>query len=66
MAVLLPASVGKGLQGRLVEVGAMTVAQVSSGRGIFGPQTDGALKTFQRNHGIDPTGVPPPPTTRTH
>ncbi len=47
----------EGLQDRLVAVGAMTVAQVSSGRGIFGPQTDGALKTFQRNHGIDPTGV---------
>lgn len=50
-------NVVEGLQARLVEVGAMTVAQVSSGRGIFGPQTDAALKTFQRNHGIDATGV---------
>jgi peptidoglycan hydrolase-like protein with peptidoglycan-binding domain len=47
----------RGLQDRLVEVGAMTVAEVSSGPGIFGPKTDAALKTFQRNHGIDPTGV---------
>jgi peptidoglycan hydrolase-like protein with peptidoglycan-binding domain len=47
----------EGLQDRLVEVGAMTVAEVASGRGIFGPKTDAALKTFQRNHGIDPTGV---------
>lgn len=50
-------AVVEGLQDRLVEVGAMTVAEVSSGRGLFGPKTDAALKTFQRNHGIDPTGV---------
>jgi peptidoglycan hydrolase-like protein with peptidoglycan-binding domain len=47
----------RGLQDRLVEIGAMTVAQVTSGPGLFGPQTDAALKTFQRNHGIEPTGV---------
>ena len=50
-------NVVRGLQDRLVEIGAMTVAQVASGPGLFGPQTDAALKTFQRNHGIDPTGV---------
>jgi peptidoglycan hydrolase-like protein with peptidoglycan-binding domain len=50
-------NVVRGLQDRLVEVGALTVAQVASGPGLFGPQTDAALKTFQRNHGIDPTGI---------
>jgi peptidoglycan hydrolase-like protein with peptidoglycan-binding domain len=50
-------NVVRGLQDRLVEVGALTVAEVASGPGIFGPKTDAALKTFQRNHGIDPTGV---------
>ena len=47
----------RGLQDRLVSVGGLTVAEVASGPGIFGPRTDAALKTFQRNHGIDPTGV---------
>jgi peptidoglycan hydrolase-like protein with peptidoglycan-binding domain len=50
-------NVVRGLQDRLVEVGALTVAQVASGPGLFGPQTDAGLKTFQRNHGIDPTGI---------
>ena len=50
-------NVVRGLQDRLVAVGAMTVAEVASGRGIFGPKSDAALKTFQRNHGIEPTGV---------
>jgi len=50
-------NVVRGLQDRLVEVGALTVAEVASGPGILGPKTDAALKTFQRNHGIDPTGV---------
>jgi peptidoglycan hydrolase-like protein with peptidoglycan-binding domain len=50
-------SVIEGLQDRLVAVGLMTVAQVNSGRGIFGPQTDSALKAFQLQHGIEPKGV---------
>lgn len=47
----------RGLQDRLVALGSMTLAEVMSGPGIFGPRTDAALKAFQRNHGIDPTGV---------
>jgi hypothetical protein len=50
-------NVVEGLQDRLVSVGLMTVGQVNSGRGIFGPQTDSALKAFQLQHGITPTGV---------
>jgi peptidoglycan hydrolase-like protein with peptidoglycan-binding domain len=50
-------NVVRGLQDRLVAVGAMTVAEVMSGAGIFGLKTDAALKFFQRSHGIEPTGV---------
>jgi peptidoglycan hydrolase-like protein with peptidoglycan-binding domain len=50
-------NVVEGMQDRLVAVGLMTVAQVNSGRGIFGPQTDSALKAFQLQHGVTPTGV---------
>lgn len=47
----------RGLQDRLVALGNMTLAEVMSGPGTFGPRTDAALKAFQRNHGIEPTGV---------
>jgi len=50
-------NVVEGLQDRLVAVGLMTVAQVNSGRGVFGPQTNNALKAFQQQHGITPTGI---------
>ena len=50
-------NVVEGLQDRLVAVSLMTVAQVNSGRGIFGPQTDSALKAFQLQHGMPPTGI---------
>ncbi|HEX8147809.1 MAG TPA: peptidoglycan-binding protein [Pyrinomonadaceae bacterium] len=50
-------NVVRGLQDRLIAVGAMTVAEVASGPGRFGPKTDAALKMFQRTNGIDPTGV---------
>lgn len=50
-------NVVRGLQDRLVAVGAMTVAEVMSGPGVFGPRTDAALKAFQRNNGIEPSGV---------
>jgi hypothetical protein len=45
------------LQEEMVDIGYLTRAQLQTGPGRFGPQTDAALKTFQRNHGIDPTGV---------
>ena len=47
----------RGLQDRLIAIGSMTVAEVMSGPGVFGARTDAALKAFQRNHGIEPTGV---------
>jgi peptidoglycan hydrolase-like protein with peptidoglycan-binding domain len=50
-------NVVRGMQNRLVSLGLMTVGQVASGPGIFGPQTEEALKMFQRVHGIDPNGV---------
>jgi peptidoglycan hydrolase-like protein with peptidoglycan-binding domain len=50
-------NVVEGLQDRLVAVSLMTVAQVNSGRGIFGPQTDTALKAFQLQHGMTATGI---------
>lgn len=50
-------SVVRGLQDRLIAVGAMTVAEMMSGPGVFGPKTDAALKAFQRNNGIEPSGV---------
>lgn len=50
-------NVVRGLQDRLVAVGAMTVAEVMSGPGIFGPRTDAALRAFQRNNGIEATGA---------
>lgn len=46
-----------GLQQRLVKLGNMTNAQVSSGPGIFGPRTEEALKQFQSQNGIEPSGV---------
>lgn len=50
-------NVVRGLQNRLVGLGLMTVGQVASGQGIFGPQTEEALRMFQRVHGINPNGV---------
>ncbi|OLE54143.1 MAG: hypothetical protein AUG51_09935 [Acidobacteria bacterium 13_1_20CM_3_53_8] len=44
----------QGLQDRLVAVGGMTIAQVSTGIGTFGLQTEGALKAFQMQHGMNP------------
>ena len=50
-------NVVRGLQNRLVSLGIMTVGQVASGPGVYGPVTEEALKMFQRLHGIDPNGV---------
>lgn len=46
-----------GLQTRLERLGYMTIAEVTTGQGTFGPRTDTALKTFQLQHGIQPSGV---------
>ncbi|MDQ3803975.1 MAG: penicillin-insensitive murein endopeptidase [Acidobacteriota bacterium] len=46
-----------GLQLRLVNLSYLTLADIGSARGTFGPRTEAALKTFQMQHGIQPTGV---------
>jgi hypothetical protein len=48
-------NVVRGLQNRLVSLGFM--AQVMAGQGKFGPQTEAALRGFQKAHGIMETGV---------
>lgn len=55
----------EGLQERLVELGYLTEAQRRTGPGIFGSQTEAALKNFQREHQIEATGVLGPHTYRT-
>lgn len=52
----------RALQDRLVELGYMTEAQVRTGPGIFGRQTEAALKRFQAEHDIRQTGVLGPTT----
>lgn len=50
------------LQERLVELSYLSPAQVRTGPGIFGPQTETALKKFQAEHQIRQTGVLGPTT----
>lgn len=47
----------KGIQDRLVALGYMTRAQVNTGYGTFGPQTEAAVKRFQERNGIRQTGT---------
>lgn len=47
----------KAIQGRLVEFGLLTQAQVSTGPGTFGPQTENAIKAFQAKKGLQQSGV---------
>ncbi len=47
----------KGIQDRLVELGFMTRAQVNTGYGTFGPQTEAAVKRFQARNDIRQTGI---------
>jgi peptidoglycan hydrolase-like protein with peptidoglycan-binding domain len=47
----------KGIQDRLVELGYMTRAQVNTGYGTFGPQTEAAVKRFQARNNIRQTGI---------
>jgi peptidoglycan hydrolase-like protein with peptidoglycan-binding domain len=46
-----------GLHQRLVKLGNLTNAQVASAQGVFETQTDLALRQFQVQHGIEPSGV---------
>jgi peptidoglycan hydrolase-like protein with peptidoglycan-binding domain len=47
----------KHLQDRLVALGFMTQQQVQTGPGVFGPKTREALRAFQQDHGLEPSGV---------
>ncbi len=44
-------------QQKLVNAGYLTAAQLATGPGIFGPQTEAATKAFQQAHGLSATGV---------
>ncbi|HWS55534.1 MAG TPA: penicillin-insensitive murein endopeptidase [Pyrinomonadaceae bacterium] len=46
-----------GLQLRLVNLSYLTLADLGGGRGKFGPRTEAALKTFQMQHGLQPSGA---------
>lgn len=50
------AGVTRGIQDRLVELGYMSRAQVNTGYGTFGPQTEAAIKSFQARNGVEQTG----------
>lgn len=52
------------LQRRLVELNYMTPQQVATGPGVFGRQTENALRQFQADHGIRQTGALGPLTYR--
>jgi peptidoglycan hydrolase-like protein with peptidoglycan-binding domain len=52
------------LQQRLVELNYLTPRQVATGPGLFGRQTEAALKQFQSDHGIRQTGALGPQTYR--
>lgn len=49
-------SLVRGLQERLVVLGYLTASEVQTGPGIFGPKTELAVLTFQKNHGIAQSG----------
>ena len=50
------------LQTALVKLGNMTQAEMNTGRGIFGPRTEAALKEFQAKHKLVADGVYGPKT----
>ncbi|HEX8701838.1 MAG TPA: peptidoglycan-binding domain-containing protein [Myxococcaceae bacterium] len=52
------------LQKAMVKLGYLTNAQVSTGPGIFGPQTEAAVLRFQSDKGIDPSSGIYGPKTR--
>jgi peptidoglycan hydrolase-like protein with peptidoglycan-binding domain len=52
----------KQLQSALVQTRVMTQAQMNTGPGSFGPQTQASLRKFQRAHGVEAIGVYGPKT----
>lgn len=65
METILSADIEKGSRGRivaelqdnLVRLGYMTREDVNTGRGIFGPKTDRALRQFQAEHNLTRDGI---------
>jgi peptidoglycan hydrolase-like protein with peptidoglycan-binding domain len=53
------------MQKRLVKAGKLTQAQLNTGPGTFGQQTEGALKAFQEDNSLEPNGVLTDVTYRT-
>jgi peptidoglycan hydrolase-like protein with peptidoglycan-binding domain len=52
------------LQDFLIASGHMTEAQKNTGPGVFGPQTEAALKAFQRERGLKADGIFGPETQK--
>ena len=50
------------LQNALIKGGYMTQEQKATGPGVFGPQTEAALKAYQRDHGLKADGIFGPKT----
>ncbi|MBS1795829.1 MAG: peptidoglycan-binding protein [Acidobacteria bacterium] len=44
------------LQDNLIRLGFLTAAQKATGAGVFGPQTEAALREFQRHARVEPNG----------
>ena len=44
-------------QSKLIQIGYLTRAQVSTGPGIFGPRTEKAVRNFQTKHNLKVTGI---------
>ncbi|HEX7314731.1 MAG TPA: peptidoglycan-binding protein [Pyrinomonadaceae bacterium] len=47
----------RALQDSLVQLGHLTAAQVRTGPGNYGPRTEAAVKEFQRENGLTPSGT---------
>jgi peptidoglycan hydrolase-like protein with peptidoglycan-binding domain len=47
----------RALQDRLVKAGALTLADVATGPGVYGPRTEAGVKRFQASVGLPVTGV---------
>jgi len=64
VALGLSGSVVRALQQRFVRLGDMTNAQAAASSGAFDAVTEAALKQFQSQHGLVPTGILTAPTYR--